>query len=432
MWELEKAPAAQILVYEAGTAEQEHREQVDRYAFLKQQQTAYCNFIIANHPEESKLHSALYGCASYLFFRTFYEGDKSNVVASRLSGGFTCKKHLHCVCCATRRSARHSKTYEAAVRHLLKEHPWLVPVLITYTVKDGADLQERFAHLKNSQRCLLNYRRWVLSDKSTARGIDTVLRHVHGGAGGYEIKIGSGSGEWHPHIHEIALLDSREFVFTEEVVAIRKKHPDEPQRFKKIFVPKDFKHALIREWKAATGDSDQVDVRGLYPRDGYSRLQPLSEPLFSFISSLLVPDADAVFSGVCEAFKYALTPNDMTHEQQYHAAKVLFGSRLIYTYGSLRNVQVPDDSADDVEAELLSLPYYERVYQYYQHSESYYGYEHVADNEGENIMNPLPASVSSPHTMRKQPRKKKFTRFSEEEVKSWMNQFFTQIDDAPF
>jgi hypothetical protein len=182
------------------------------------------------------------------------------------------------------------------------------------------------------------------------------LRHVLGGAGSYEFKIGSGSKLWHPHIHEIALLDSREYVFTEELLPF-------DNRFQRVFVPQVFKAALRAEWKSLTGDSDQVDVRGLYPRESYTRLITLQD---SEDASVFYKD-DSISSGIFEAFKYALVPEQMTHEEQYHAAKTLEGCRLLFTYGLFRGVQLPDESFDDIDQFLADLPYYQKFYQYFQH-----------------------------------------------------------------
>lgn len=365
-------------------AGQDHEKQLAEYADIRQEVLAFRDYIIAYHPEEGKLIDQLETCGSWLFFRWFYRVD-----IHRLAGGFTCKKHLFCTCCAVRRAAVYAKSYEQAVRYVLSENLHLVPILITYTVKNGPDLAERFAHLKKVQRSLLLARRRFFDKGRRPELNPTILRHVQGGAGSYEVKIGSGSGEWHIHIHEIALLDSREFTFTEQLLPIRKKHPDDVQRYKRVYVPEEFKSALRAEWKKITGDSDQVDVRGLYPRDQYSRLHALPEQDSLF--ALVLPDQegpdapDSIFSGVCEAFKYALkTDGGMTHEQHFHAAKILSGSRLIYSYGSLRNVQVPDESADIIEESLKDEPYLEKVYRYHHGS-------YVLDriNEGDEIVFPI-------------------------------------------
>jgi hypothetical protein len=383
-----KIPPPQVEVYEAKTVERDRIEQLDRYAFLKRQQSLFTDYIIAHHPEERKLIEKLQSCGSHLIYNCFYDGDISNIVAHKLAGGFTCQRHLFCVCCAMRRAAIYAKTFEAYVRCLLQEHPFLVPVLITYTVKNGLDLLERFKHLRRSQQLLLFYRRQLLSNKSTARGIDTVLRHVHGGAGSYEFKIGSGSGLWHPHIHEIALLDSREFLFTEELFPVG-------DRFQVIFVPQEFKILLRLEWKNFTCDSDQVDVRGLSPREGYSRLITLQD---AQNASFFEKD-QSLFSGVCEAFKYALVPGEMTHEEQFHAAKTLAGCRLLFTYGLLRGVQLPDESFDDIEQELANLPYFQKIYQYFHQGEQ--SRYMLVQESGSFLPSPLSNSSRKTKTVRK-------------------------------
>ncbi len=408
-----KIPQPQAEVFQDQAVERDHIEQLDRYAFLKREQSLFMAYIIAKHPEECKLIEKLRSCGSHLIFNCYYEGDRSNIVANKLAGGFTCKKHLFCRCCAMRRAAIYAKTFETYVRSLLLEHPHLAPVLITYTVKNGPDLLERFKHLRRVQQLLLVYRRQLLSKKSTAKGIDTVLRHVLGGAGSYEFKIGSGSGLWHPHIHEIALLDAREYIFTEELVPFG-------NRVERIFVPQEFKAALRAEWKSLTGDSDQVDVRGLYPRDSYARVVTLQDAQ----NDAVFEKDDPVFSGVCEAFKYALVPGEMSHEEQYHAAKTLDGCRLLFTYGLLRGVQLPDEAFDDIEQEIAGLPYFQRVYQYFQYGAHF---RYTLLHEGDELLPHPPA--------RKSQRGRKKVVVADRKVSASVSEFVSHLlgqSKAPF
>ena len=57
--------------------------------------------------------------------------------------------------CAGIRAARSMNRYIPAIDVLMRQNPRLKPVLLTLTVKNGEDLQERFEHLTRSFRTLL-------------------------------------------------------------------------------------------------------------------------------------------------------------------------------------------------------------------------------------------------------------------------------------
>lgn len=338
-----KKPDLLSNVVEAGEGHQAHNKKLVTYATAKQHQERVSAHILTHHPELDKEYAALQGCGSQLVFHYFPLADKY-----RLRSGFTCKKHLLCCCCAIRRSAVAVKTYEARLRGLLAANPNLVPVLITKTVKNGPDLSERFSHLTECHRKMVERRRVSLSSKSTSR-VETVLRHVVGAAGSYECKRGRNSGQWHPHMHEIALLDGSQFSFSPELEVKRywseKKNAWVKKSEKIIHVPLEFREALRAEWNAFTGDSHQVDVRRIDPHND-----------------------DDFFGAICEAFKYSLKMNELELPDQIDAYKTLKGKRLLYSYGSFWGLKLPDESADQIEDDLALQPYVELIYRYYSRS----------------------------------------------------------------
>lgn len=306
----------------------QHQKTLGSYAAAKQHQEGVSAFILAHHPELVKEYHILRGCASWLRFHHYFATGESTD-EYRLREGITCKKHLLCNCCAIRRSAILVKTYEERIRHLLTEHPDWVPVLITKTVKNGPDLDERFRHITKAHRHLVHNRRNALTSVSWRS--DSVLRYVHGAAGSYEFKRGSGSSDWHPHMHEVALLDGSRFSFTQQT-----------RKGKKVWVPLEFEAELRREWNAITGDSYIIDVR---------RIDINNEKDF--------------FGGFCEAFKYALKMNELDTADQIHAYKTLKGRRLVYSYGALWGLEVPDDLSDAIDdLERSILPYEELLYRW--------------------------------------------------------------------
>ncbi|NPW38194.1 protein rep, partial [Pseudomonas aeruginosa] len=70
-----------------------------------------------------------------------------------------CKQHLVCPLCAIRRGAKALGAYLTRWQVIQEERPDLRPYLVTLTVKNGPDLDERQTHLTKSLRKLLDRRR---------------------------------------------------------------------------------------------------------------------------------------------------------------------------------------------------------------------------------------------------------------------------------
>lgn len=232
-------------------------------------------------------------CGEYLAFRHYYTVDQVRLHAARF-----CKVHLLCPLCAIRRGSKALSAYLPRYEAVRASRPDLVPFLVTLTVKDGPDLQERFAHLHLAMREL-----W----KRRARGRGSAVDCIEAGVWSYEVKRGSGSGEWHPHLHMVALASIQ---------------PD--------------KRVLSLEWKQITGDSLVVDVRPI--------------------------DQEAPERGFIEVFKYALKFSDMTEGDTLEAWRVLRGRRLVASVGLFRGVEIPEQLTDEP---LDDLPFVEYFYRYF-------------------------------------------------------------------
>jgi hypothetical protein len=306
--------------------EKGHQEKLSRYARAKEHQISVHDYILNYEPMLSKERAALGECSNTLFFRHWY-----TVGEYRLIGGCTCKKPLLCAMCAIRRSAKTVREVEKKILAVLAENPDLVPVLITMTVRNGESLNERYEHITQSKKTLLQARRSAMKARIKTK---SVMRFVHGSFGSYEFKKGSGGHGWHPHSHEIALLDPG--VKFHQVV----------KKGKQVECPVEFELALQQEWLKITGDSFVVDVRR--------------------ISVVATHEGEKDLLGsICEASKYALKFSEMEHADQIHAYKVLRGRRLTFTYGSMWGIKIPDDLHDDIEQELELLPYVDLVYSYF-------------------------------------------------------------------
>lgn len=268
-------------------------KKIDRYSKAKRGAIDVADYM-ASMPEHQAMGAKVQGCGDYLVFRHYFTVDRV-----RLHGASLCKKHLLCPLCAIRRGAKSLKAYLDRFEIIQAENPHLLPFLVTLTVKDGDDLEERFKHLYKAQKEL-----W----KRKTRIYETSLDGVQGAVWSYEIKRGSGSGKWHPHLHMIALAESI---------------PDQQQ--------------LASEWHNITGDSFIVDVR------------PISQ--------------EDPASGFVEVFKYAVKFSDQTPADTVHAWVTLAGKRLLGSSGCFRGVEVPEGLLDDSEG-FEGLPYIQLFYRY--------------------------------------------------------------------
>lgn len=245
-----------------------------------------------------KAASALATCGNYLHFREYYTVGKV-----RLHMAQFCKQHLICPLCAIRRGAKALGVYLDRWQVIQADRPDLKPYLITLTVKNGPDLEERQNHLTDSLRLLQQRRRYF---NAGIRGAPwTELCKVEGAV--YTLELTEKGKGWHPHCHMVALCAS------------------EPSQ-----------EALSAEWKGITKDSFIVDVR---------------------------PITGDPTEGFMEVFKYAVKFSDLSLADNWHAAQILKGKRLLNSFGLFRGVQIPESLLDEP---LDGLPFWDRFYRYIQ------------------------------------------------------------------
>lgn len=257
--------------------------------------------------EAKRVSSELSGCANFLVFHNYY-----TIEELRLSKVITCKKHLLCPFCAARRASKQVEKNGDRIKKVLEENKNLIPVMITLTVKNGEDLEERFTHLRDSFKKLQEKRRDANRGKT-----ETEFSKVTGSMFSYEV-TNKGNG-WHPHIHMIALLDD---------------YIDQGK--------------LSKEWEAITKDSKIVDIRKITSKSG---------------DNLDISDA------LIEVFKYALKFSDLDLEHTWEAYRTLKGKRLLGSFGTLYGtISEPENLLDDL---LDDLPYLEMFYTYSKHLGSY-------------------------------------------------------------
>lgn len=250
--------------------------------------------------DKKLLATELKMCGDYLIFRDYY-----TVKQIRLHGMTSCKKHLLCPLCAIRRGAKSTKAYLDRLEVITGLNQGLKAYLVTFTIKNGDDLKERYNHLQKSMK---NYNLKRSRANSSPRHPEVEANKALGAVWSYEFKRGSGSGIWHPHAHAIWLCRDA---------------PDQKQ--------------LRQEWLEITGDSHIVDITPF-------------------------KDQTDVVGGFLEVFKYAVKFSDMPLADNYHGFQVLHGRRLVASFGLFRGVKIPENMTDD---EIEKLPYYEHFYRYY-------------------------------------------------------------------
>lgn len=272
---------------------------LERYGKAKERAMSMRDFIAQQLPqlqENQRLAHELHHCGSYLVFRHYLESDRVRLHAFR-----SCRVHLLCPFCAIRRGAKMLTRYLERVQAVQVSNAALRPHMVTLTVKDGADLHERYQHLHRSLKRF---------HKRRHLGRGSQAEKIAGAVWSYEFKRGRGSGQWHPHLHAVWMCPEGS-------------PPDAG--------------ALSREWHEITGDSFIVETHPLY-----------GDPVDAF----------------AEVFKYAVKFGDLPLADNWHGYEVLRGRRLVASSGVLWGVQIPDDLTDDEDAALFSEEFIELCYRF--------------------------------------------------------------------
>ena len=234
----------------------------------------------------------LRACGTWLQFAYYFGWSAEGLEDEyRLVRANFCDQHLICNFCAVRRSIQKLNAYLKRYRHLLQMNSYRIPLLVTFTVKNGPDFRERFEHLVSAFRCLQDKRRRYRSNPR--KYAFTQLAKVTGGVGAFESTYNTETKEHHPHFHLIALCN--------DILAHK---------------------PLVDEWQAITEDSFVVDIRPF---------EDISNPESAFM----------------EVFKYTLKFSTMPLEVNYQASRVLAGRRLLISFGDFWGVKVPEKLTDE-------------------------------------------------------------------------------------
>lgn len=307
--------------------EDQHRDRISRFGLLKhrsklQEQYLWTQVDFQSEGENDisnkalKAATKLKGCGQFLLFHNYYTINQTKLAKSHY-----CGQHLLCPMCAGVRASRSMNRYIQRIEEIMRQNRKLKPVLITLTIKNGEDLQERFEHLTRSFRTLLQrYRDYRKKD----RGFNEFCK-IDGGFYTIEYTYTKEKG-WHPHIHIFALLND--------------------------WIDQE---GLAETWHDITLDSYMIDVR------------------------LVKKSKDKGYSeAVAEVCKYALKFSELSTEKTFEAFLTLKGKRLTGSFGSMHGVKIPEKATDDMPKE--ELPYLELLYRFvFGEKRSHYNLEITKD-----------------------------------------------------
>ena len=288
-----------------------HEKRLNRLTVHKKRTRSLSNYLKNGDKIDLNFFNRLHSCYDYLLFK-----DYTNLKKVKLGATHSCQVHLLCPMCAIVRAAKQVQLYEAKFKELKKKNPKISIYYVVLTVKNGTDLSERYNHLQESLKKLIERRREAQKAKSGKKSsnyaLNSVFANVSAGAYSIEIKKGENSKEWHPHAN--LLLLSEDLIYESEIKA---------------------------EWKSITKDS----------KIAYCQVKD--------------DDDKTVF---VEIFKYALKFSEMEFDDNFTAWETLRGRRLMGTFGDFRGLDI---EKEDTEIALRDEPYIELFYKYQSESQKY-------------------------------------------------------------
>jgi hypothetical protein len=211
----------------------------------------------------------LYQCGSYLRFRHYMAHSQTRLIESR-----SCDVSLLCPLCAIRRGARMLRRYAERCQLIAPAHDFY---LVTLTVKNGENLEERYQHLLRS---------WNRLNERAKKGYGA-FADASGAFG--SIEFTKGQDGWHPHLHMIWAM---------------------PKGATPVRYGKDSQ--LGMDWLAATGDSYIVHAKRIEAAEGV--------PSHGEVAAAA---NDPLISALCETLKYAVKFSDLDLADNLHAWQVL-------------------------------------------------------------------------------------------------------------
>jgi hypothetical protein len=247
-----------------------------------------------------RLSNRIKKCGYYLVFKEYIDSDK-NINKVKLKRANFCGNHHFCLSCAIRRRAKIIRVFHEKLNLIKEDYPDHEIGLLTLTIKNGHNLEERLNHLKKSLSKLRDHGRRTQKNQ---RGYNSEFGKVIGSITSIEITKDNGYGEskdtgWHIHVHLLIIHDA------------------------------DFNYASFKdEWLRITGDSHVLNLKSINNTDQ------------DFINTLA----------------YMLKPSELTPEENFELFEVSEGRRFLESAGVFRGVKIPKSN---IKLELQDLPYLE-------------------------------------------------------------------------
>jgi len=323
-------------------------------------------------------HSRITGCGNWLQFYEYClnsEGNPDAPIQNSLVRAQLCGEYFLCPLCAIRRSTRYAqqilKFYQGMktegytkAKESIPPNSNLKALLVTFTVKNGPDLKERFAHLKKAMESF----RKAMNRKKSSSSRNTSSNFAAMTAAVFSYEFTYRHTGWHPHVHGFCVFDGTLPDFPYELDPRAKGSCPECQReFRKTkykverekcsrclvewgrFEKAAEASGLSLEWRKFTGDSFIVDAQ-------------IMDAGASTDTGTSI-DTERLQKGLLEALKYPFKFSELPFDKLFHAWQVLKGRQMLTKWGDFRNIQLPDSLLDPVPTS-LDIPFVEHCFRF--------------------------------------------------------------------
>ncbi len=302
--EVKSGQKSEVLAIQGFDARNEIHSESERWAGRKRRSQAVIGPLRGVDPDRA---AKLADCGSWLSIRHWVDHNRASMYAANF-----CQQPRLCQGCAHVRGMKLAMSYADKASHLLSDSSPLRPWLITYTVRTGPDLAERFDHLQTSISSMWQR---VKNSKKLGRKASQ-FSAIQGLVISTEIKRSKARDHlWQPHAHALALVDHRDW----QAVQVEGQG----------LVLDHFPHQQIcDEWHEITGDSYVLNAK------------PLASGLDLGAGAEI--DRGALLCDLLEVFKYMTKPGELSASDVIDVWRLLCGRRAVRAFGCLHGVQIPE------------------------------------------------------------------------------------------
>lgn len=276
-------------------------DEAKRWEGRKARSLAILGALEAADPDRA---TKLKSCGTWLAIRHWIEHSRSSMYAANF-----CQQPRLCQACAHVRGMKLAMSYADKAAVLMDENSDIRPWLLTFTVRTGGDLGERFDHLQKSISAM-----WQrVRDARKGKRRSTQFEAIQGLVVSAEIKRSKAADRfWQPHCHALALVDRRDWshTFLAGQGAVLEHLPHQQ---------------ICDEWHEITGDSYVLNAK----------------PLTSSLGAGTI-DRGALLCDLLEVFKYMTKPGDLSPDDVIDVWRLLSGRRAVRAFGLLHGVEIPE------------------------------------------------------------------------------------------